>query len=265
VHLSDDEATRDDHLPKDDIRKDWWKPLPEAERPASPEPAWTIPSSNMADVENNRATALDFTYVPPIEHSLLAKTRDMATFMNWYCQQVNKTADWTNPEGDQVRVDVNRPLPFGGPPCYVTIQAQFLFNKDLEYLIYGSKGSSLALSISKMKAASYLNFGLELLIPEQMWIDDSRRKEVRSHMRILNVVRIKAYPRYGYDYLSEIVLRRANLQEHTIAEKDSKNLYPSDFEDLNLLLLQGHLDFLPGFDKWMLSIAVMLWTQNLVI
>ncbi|GJX71906.1 hypothetical protein Tco_0309077 [Tanacetum coccineum] len=53
-----------------------------------------------------------------------------------------------------------------------------------------------------------------------------------------SVVRIKAYSRYVYDYLSEIVLRRADFQEHTIAEKDFKNLYPSDFEDLNLLLLQ---------------------------
>ncbi|GJV98051.1 hypothetical protein Tco_1549628 [Tanacetum coccineum] len=75
-------------------------------------------------------------------------------------------------------------------------------------------------------------------------------------MRILSVFRIKAYSRYGYDYLSEIVLRRADFQEHTIAEKDFKNLYPSDFEDLNLLLLQGHLDHLPGSDKRMLSTTV---------
>ncbi|GKE30071.1 hypothetical protein Tco_1445455 [Tanacetum coccineum] len=67
-------------------------------------------------------------------------------------------------------------------------------------------------------------------------------------MRILSVVSIKAYSRYGYDYLSEIVLRRADFQEHMIAEKDFKNLYPSDFEDLNLLLLQGHLDHLPGYE-----------------
>nr|GEW28724.1 hypothetical protein [Tanacetum cinerariifolium] len=53
VHLSDDEDTRNDHLPKADIRKDWWKPLLEEERLATPEPAWTIPSSNVSDVENN--------------------------------------------------------------------------------------------------------------------------------------------------------------------------------------------------------------------
>ncbi|GJZ99935.1 hypothetical protein Tco_0672486, partial [Tanacetum coccineum] len=87
---------------------------------------------------------------------------------------------------------------------------------------------------------------------------DSRRKVVRTHMRILNVVRIKTYSRYGYDYLKEIILRRADYQEYTIAEKDLKNLYPSDFEDLNLLLLQGYLNHLPGSDKRMLSTAKQL-------
>ncbi|GKE94302.1 hypothetical protein Tco_1579157, partial [Tanacetum coccineum] len=30
--------------------------------------------------------------------------------------------DWTNPESDQVRIDINRPLPLSGPPGHVTIQ-----------------------------------------------------------------------------------------------------------------------------------------------
>ncbi|GJW48380.1 hypothetical protein Tco_0080026 [Tanacetum coccineum] len=108
--------------------------------------------------------------------------------------------DWANLEGDQVRINVNRPLPLGGPPGH-------------------------------MNAACYPDFGLELLVPKQI----------------------------------EIVIRRADFQEHTIAEKDFKNLYPSDFEDFNLLLLQGHLDHLFGSDKRMLSTAVKLWTRNLVI
>ncbi|GKB53294.1 hypothetical protein Tco_0904047 [Tanacetum coccineum] len=142
-------------------------------------------------------------------------------------KMITDQIDWTNPEGDQVRVDVNQPLPLGGPLGHVTIQPQFFFNKDLEYLRYGSKGSNYpALLISKMKAANYPDFGLELLVPEQMWIDDvctydisakygishwfwgggftrqkfyidrhdslSHQKEVRTHMRILSVVRIKA-------------------------------------------------------------------------
>ncbi|GJV52490.1 hypothetical protein Tco_1448231 [Tanacetum coccineum] len=238
VHLSDDEDSGNDHLPKADSRKDWWKPLPEEERPATPEPAWIIPSSNVSAIENNWASALVSTYEPPAENSLLAKTRDMTTFMNWYCRQVNKTkltqadfegqayevvkafypdvihlqfhteechkvltdqVDRTNPEGEQVRVDVNRPLPLGGPPGHVTIQPQFFFNKDLEYLRYGSKGSSPTLSISKMKAASYPDFGLELLVPEQI-----------------------------SSILTDMILRRvAKMSEHTCEFSVSSELKPT--------------------------------------
>ncbi|GJV27291.1 hypothetical protein Tco_1383739 [Tanacetum coccineum] len=206
------ETSPTDNLINDDsILDEQWKPLPEEERPATPKPAWTIPSSNVLDVENNWAFALVSTYEPPAENSLLAKTGDMTTFMNWYCQKVNKTVltqadfegqayevvkafypnviqlqfqmkecqkmltyqiNWANLEGDQVRIDVKRPLPLGGPPGHVTIQTQFFFNKDLEYLRYGNKGSRPALSISKMKNAHYPDFGLKLLVPEQMWIDE---------------------------------------------------------------------------------------------
>nr|GEU62501.1 hypothetical protein [Tanacetum cinerariifolium] len=206
VYSSDDEDSGNNHLPKAVLRKDWWKPLPKEERPATPKPAWTIPSSIVSDVKNNRATTLVSAYETPIEHSLLTKTGDMTNFLN--C----------------------------GSPGHVTIQTQFFFNKVLEYLRYGSKGSSPALSISKMKPTSYPDIGLELL---KFYIDrhasSSCKKEVRSTMRILSVVRIKAYSRYD------------------------------DFKDLNLLLLQGHLDHLLGSDKRMLSTAVKLWTSNLVI
>ncbi|GJR52614.1 hypothetical protein Tco_1403135 [Tanacetum coccineum] len=84
VHFSDDEDFGNDHLPKADSRKDWWKPLPEEERPATPEPTWTIPSFNASDIENNWASALVSTYETHAKNSLLTKTRDMTTFMNWY-------------------------------------------------------------------------------------------------------------------------------------------------------------------------------------
>nr|GEY47238.1 hypothetical protein [Tanacetum cinerariifolium] len=81
------------------------------------------------------------------------------------------------------------------------------------------------------------------------YITDSSHKVVRFHMRILTVVSIKAYSRYRYDYLKEITLRRADYQEYIIAEKDFKNLHPGNFEDLDLLLLQGHLNHLFGSEK----------------
>ncbi|GKD80896.1 hypothetical protein Tco_1347735, partial [Tanacetum coccineum] len=261
-------------------RDDQDPPSPPPNSDLSPhveQPVEDIPihdSANISDLEdtnsahrskinqrpNNWANALASTYQALAENSLLEKTGDMRTFMNWYCQKVGKTEltqadfegqayevvkafypdvvhlqfqmeechkmlidqiDWTNPEGDQVRIDINRPLPLSGPPGH-----KFYIDRHTA---------------------------------------DSSRKVVRTHMRILSVVSIKAYSRYGFDYFKEITLRRADYQEYMIAEKDFKNLYPSDFEDLNLLLLQGHLNHLPGSDKRMLSTTINLWTRNFVI
>nr|GFB84299.1 hypothetical protein [Tanacetum cinerariifolium] len=69
------------------------------------------------------------------------------------------------------------------------------------------------------------------------------RRVVRTHMRILSVVRIKVFSMYGYDYMKKIVLRRADLNEHIIAERDFKYWYPSDFEDLHLVIRQRVKDF----------------------
>nr|GEZ55834.1 hypothetical protein [Tanacetum cinerariifolium] len=158
-------------------RKDWWKPCDDDERPATLEPVWVIPTSYIPDVVNSWANYLATTYQAPAENSLLEKTEDMQTFMNcsrWKsvtrCLQYQ--IDWANLEVDQVRIDISRPLPLIGPPGHVTMQTQFFFNKDLDYLRYGSKGSRPTLSISKMKAARYTDFGLELLAPEQIWIND---------------------------------------------------------------------------------------------
>nr|GEZ23599.1 hypothetical protein [Tanacetum cinerariifolium] len=198
-------------------------------------------------IPDEQATALVLAYETPAKNSLFTKTGDMTNFLNWYCRQVNKimltSSDLEGQAYEVVKAfypDVIH-LQFQMEECHkmLTDQVDWTNPKGDQVII---DGSSLALSISKMKAASYPNFGLELLVSEQMWIDDvhaspSRQKEVRSTIRILNVVIIKAYSRYGYDYLSEIVLRRVDFQEHTIAEKDFKNLHLNDFEDLNLLLL----------------------------
>nr|GFA47556.1 hypothetical protein [Tanacetum cinerariifolium] len=43
------------------------------------------------------------------------------------------------------------------------------------------------------------------------------RRAVRTHMRILSVVRIEVFSMYRYDYMKKIILRRADLNEHIIA------------------------------------------------
>ncbi|GJY04009.1 hypothetical protein Tco_0369949 [Tanacetum coccineum] len=94
----------------------------------------------------------------------------------------------------------------------------------------GSKGNRPAVSILKMKAAYYPDVGLEQMVPDQMWIEEECKYNVAA-----------------------------------MYERDFKYLYPSDFEDLYLLNLQGHLNHLPPKDKKILTTAVNLWTRNLVI
>nr|GEW76147.1 retrovirus-related Pol polyprotein from transposon TNT 1-94 [Tanacetum cinerariifolium] len=193
---SDDENIGSAHIPKVNLRQDWWKSF-ENERPATPEPAWSIWSSDVPIPTNNWASALASNYSPLPEDSLLAQTDDIATFMD----------------------------------C---------------------KGRRPALSISKMKAAHYPDAGLEQMVPDQFWIDEEckydiaamygishwwfqiqrfyidrhtsegDRGPVKTHIRILNIVRIEVFSMYGYDYMKKIVLHHADLNEHVIAERDFK-------------------------------------------
>ncbi|GJX32245.1 hypothetical protein Tco_0242100 [Tanacetum coccineum] len=93
--------------------------------------------------------------------------------------------DLVNPKGHKVVPDVSKPLPLGGPPGQVTIQPQFFFNKDLEYLVSGSKEIRSALSISKLKAANYPDFRLEELVPS-LWIESEQEYDISEAHGKLN-------------------------------------------------------------------------------
>ncbi|GKB21775.1 hypothetical protein Tco_0855698 [Tanacetum coccineum] len=138
---------------------------------------------------SDEASALKSTYAPPQENSLLAQTGDMAIFMDWYCKRQGIThLILQDLEGhklltDQVddtilRYNVSKPLPLGGEPGHVTIQPDFFFNKDLEYLRYGRKVGRPALSILKMKAAYYPDIGLEQLVPD--WIAEECKYDIAA-------------------------------------------------------------------------------------
>ncbi|GJS62238.1 hypothetical protein Tco_0657022 [Tanacetum coccineum] len=277
---SDMEDTDNAHIPKVSTTT-WFKPIPESERPATPEPEWTIPPNDFPEPENNWANTYATTYKVPEENKLQRKTYDIGSFIKWFCRRTGKKklckadlegpafnlvkafhknsvflqyqmdechklltnkVDLSNPEGHQILRNIYEPLPLGGPPGQVTIQPQFFFNKDLDYLLTGDKERRIALSISKLKAARYLDFGLEELVPS-LWVESEReydisavygithwwfrrkefyinkhsessdREAVRSQMRILSVISVKVFEKYGYNYLREIILRRADYQE----------------------------------------------------
>ncbi|GKA19350.1 hypothetical protein Tco_0699265 [Tanacetum coccineum] len=172
---------------------------PEEERPKTPEPDWAVPLNDLREPENNLANAIAKSYKDPKENKLLRRIGDIGSFIKWYCRQIGKLKlgkgdlegpankiDLVNPEGNQIVHDVSKPLPLGGPPDQVIIQPQYFFSKDLEYLISGDKDRRHALSISKPKAASYQDFGLEELVPS-LHNAHSGCRAVRSHMKILSV------------------------------------------------------------------------------
>ncbi|GKC29345.1 hypothetical protein Tco_1036639 [Tanacetum coccineum] len=180
---SDDEVGRD-HIPTVNLRQSWWKPLTE-DRPATPEPAWTIRSSDLSMPTNNWASALKSTYAPPQENSLLAQTGDMATFMDWYCKQRGISEltpkDLEGPAFEIVKVfhhDVIH-LQFQMEECHKLLTDQvddaiLRYNVSKPLPLGGEPGhvGRPALSISKMKAAYYPDVGLEQLVPDQFWIEE---------------------------------------------------------------------------------------------
>ncbi|GJU61130.1 hypothetical protein Tco_1238896 [Tanacetum coccineum] len=218
-----------------------------------------IPKNDFPEPENIWANTYATTYQVPAENKLQRKTYDIGSFIKWFCRRTGKKklckadlegpafnlvkafhknnvflqyqmdechklltnkVDLSNPEGHQILRNIYEPLPLGGPPGQVTIQPQFFFNKDLDYLLTGDKERKIALSISKLKAARYLDFGLEELVPS-LWVESEReydisavygithwwfrrkefyinkhsepsdREAVRSQMRILSVISVK--------------------------------------------------------------------------
>nr|GEV51243.1 hypothetical protein [Tanacetum cinerariifolium] len=208
---SDDEDIGSTHIPKVNLRQDWWKPL-EEERPATPEPAWLIMSSDVPVPPNNLASALASNYSPPLEDLLLSQAGDIAMFMDWFCKRQGIT--------ELKSLD---------------LEGSMWIEEEYKY------------DIVTMYGISHWWFQIQRFYIDRHTSERDCRA-VRTHMWILSVVKIEVFSMYGYDYMKKIVLRRVDLNEHVIAERDYKFLYPSDFEDMHLLNLQE--DFRLGIESY---------------
>ncbi|GJR24396.1 hypothetical protein Tco_0972923 [Tanacetum coccineum] len=86
---SDMEDTDNAHIPKVSTTT-WFKPIPESERPATPEPEWTIPPNDFPEPENNWANTYATTYKVPEGNKLQRKTYDIGSFIKWFCRRTGK-------------------------------------------------------------------------------------------------------------------------------------------------------------------------------
>ncbi|GKA21728.1 hypothetical protein Tco_0701717 [Tanacetum coccineum] len=141
----DDEDIGSRYIPKVTLNQEWFKPLSEEERLATPKPTWFIPSSSLPVPTHNWASTIASSYVPPSENSLLLPIGDIGVFIDWFYKKQGITKlTLKHLEG----------------PAYEVVKA---FHLD---------GDRLALLITKMKAAYYPDVRLEQMVPDQMWIEE---------------------------------------------------------------------------------------------
>ncbi|GJV72867.1 hypothetical protein Tco_1492862 [Tanacetum coccineum] len=162
-------------------------------------------------------------------------TADDAPKQTWFNEMVNAEKDllmfddvMVNPEGDRIPHDLSKPLPLHDAPGHLTILVNFFFNKDLEYLTNGNVEKKYATLLKKPKVASH---------------------KVYSLMKILSIIRISVDKEFGYGYLKEIVVRRANQREYTFKEVDFLRLHLNDIEYMYLLYTQNKLHHLTGDEQ----------------
>nr|GFB40882.1 hypothetical protein [Tanacetum cinerariifolium] len=186
---------------------------------APDEQAQSSDDEDIVSAHIHKASALASNYSPPPEDSLLAQTGDIAMFMDWFCKRRGitelKPQDLEGPAFDIVKVfhpdvihlqyqmeechklltdsvdnsilrhNVSKPLLLGGPPGQQMVPDQIWIEEECKY------------DIAAMYGISHWWFQRE-----RFYIDrhasEGDRSAVRTHMRILSVVRIKSFPCMGH-------------------------------------------------------------------
>nr|GFD21880.1 hypothetical protein [Tanacetum cinerariifolium] len=82
-----------------------------------------------------------------------------------YLNVLTDKYDWNYPKGDRYLFDLSKPLPLQGPPVHQTVDADYLFNTDLEYLKTSDPEVTYTSSITKIRAARYEIKGIEDMVP----------------------------------------------------------------------------------------------------
>ncbi|GKC07734.1 hypothetical protein Tco_0999344 [Tanacetum coccineum] len=222
-HVSDMEDTDNAHIPKVSTTT-WFKPIPEGERPATPEPEWTIPPNDFLEPENNWANTYATTYQVPAENKLQRKTYDIGSFIKWFCRRTGKKklckADLEGPAFNLVKAFHKNIvfLQYQMDECH-----KLLTNKvDL-----GDKERKIALSISKLKAARYLDFGLEELVPS-LWVESEREYDISAVYGITHWKSLTICPRQDMTSLHTVV-KTCDLRNLIIWNRFPKYYFKEDY------------------------------------
>ncbi|GJZ95797.1 hypothetical protein Tco_0668131 [Tanacetum coccineum] len=166
--------------------------------------------------------------------------------------------DWSNPEGHQILRNIYEPLPLGGPPGQVSIQPQFFFNRDLDYLLTGDKEAEIALSISKLKAlvrsmASIITGGLEegILYQNKQTVGPQIVKAVRVHTcefsqcsSVKSVVEKYVLTTLERSFFAELIYKNTRS-----GQRISRNLHPNVLKIVPFSISKKKTEPVPKTDK----------------
>ncbi|GJW53904.1 hypothetical protein Tco_0097989 [Tanacetum coccineum] len=177
-------------------------------------------------------------------------------------------AKWNNNEDK-----VSKPITFERHMSKNTKPHHYFYNNDFYYLVCLSTEEKYTTSITKYYVARYYKQGIEDMISDRWckethlyifealngihhWKDSrinffkaemSTRTEgnVYSDLRIKLVVRIVVKKKWGYGFLTSIVVRRSDDKEYEFSCADLPRLSLNDVEDMYLLQVQDKLHHLP--------------------
>ncbi|GJT66888.1 retrovirus-related pol polyprotein from transposon TNT 1-94, partial [Tanacetum coccineum] len=188
-HVSDLEDTDNAHIPKVSTTT-WFKPIPEGERPATPEPEWTIPPNDFPEPENNWANTYATTrtgkkklYKADLEgpaFNLVKAFHKNNVFLQYQMDEchkllTNKFLEWEAELGMIMRklslilkkyiiIDLSLPKP-ESPPCQES--SLYLHHQLRDY----SRGSLVSEMVNHGSCANQFSHAPSLMTPDTSFQD----------------------------------------------------------------------------------------------
>ncbi|GJR66449.1 hypothetical protein Tco_0012514 [Tanacetum coccineum] len=158
---------------------------------------------------------------------------------------LSEKLDWENPEGGDYPFDLTKPLPLVTSGNHQKVPVDYFFNNDLKYLQGGVSTMTYMTYITKTKAAQYDLICIEDMVPN-IWVPvkfayDKHALWGIAHWRE-QLTQVKVMRKHRYEYLQEIVVRRADNDLYIFKEGD----FPRD-------------------DVFDFAIALRMFTKSLVI
>ncbi|GKD82888.1 hypothetical protein Tco_1349727 [Tanacetum coccineum] len=159
--------------------------------------------------------------------------------LEYHVEQL-KAAVLTEAKQNSKEDDVSKPRSFKRYMSKNTKPHPSFYNNNFYYRVCLSTEKKYITSITKHYAARYYNKGIKDMISD-IWCIETHRYIFEA----LKVVRVEVKKKWGYGFLSSIVVRRSDDQEYEFSYADLSRLSLNDVEDMCFLQVQDKLHHLP--------------------